>query len=243
MGESLLILLLFGGVPYYVLLERGGKVNSAVVLLITVILFIIGIFVHDSIGFESSDLFSSIALSSGFYTMYRASKVTNFYKMGYYLIFINSPFFLFFSNHVVCYGVSLLLVLLGITLIARFYEKHYGSANYAYVTGTSLATPYLGTFLSIYLIAIALYPPFPNMLFLMNNLLHTTPSLLWYITVIFIFFANFSFAISVMKQTVFGKANSNIHYIDVNIAQRVMHLVIIGLLLLLSAFAFEEMLS
>ena len=49
--------------------------------------------------------------------------------------------------------------------IASFYEKHYGSANYLYVRGVTLATPLVGISITVYLITLGLYPPLPNSLF------------------------------------------------------------------------------
>jgi hypothetical protein len=121
------------------------------------------------------------------------------------------------------YSLSLLVSLTGLYLIAKFYEKNYGSANYHHITGITLVRPYIGTYLIFYLIALALYPPFPNSLYFLGHIFNSEPNLLWYITL-------------------FGRPNSNIHYVHMTTKEKAMHLVIVVLLLLLSVNGFKEML-
>ena len=130
------------------------------------------------------------------------------------------------------YSLSLLVALLGLYLIGRFYEKNYGSANYHYIRGITLSTPYIGTYLTVYLITLALYPPFPNSLFFLSHILKAEADLLWYIVVITLFFGNFSLAMNVMKESLFGKPNPNIHYVDLSSKEKITHTLVVIVLLL-----------
>ena len=140
------------------------------------------------------------------------------------------------------YGISLLVTLLGIFLMGKYYERNYGSANYKPITGITLVTPYAGLMLTVYLTALALYPPFPNSLMFLNGILSSEINALWYITVVVIFFGNFLIAVRVMAKTVFGKPNDNVHYIDLASKERWLHLTIFILLLVLSIVGLQEVL-
>ncbi|RLA57886.1 MAG: hypothetical protein DRQ78_12915, partial [Epsilonproteobacteria bacterium] len=119
----------------------------------------------------------------------------------------------------------------------------YGSANYRSVSGITLVTPYAGLFLTLYLTTLALYPPFPNSLLFFNAILSTDTHSLWYLSVAVIFFGNFFMAMRVMAKTVFGKPNPNVHYIDLAPKERLLHLAIFTLLLVLSVVGFKELIS
>ena len=82
--------------------------------------------------------------------------------------------------------------------------------------------------------ALALYPPFPNALLFLNGILSSDINIMWYLIVIVIFFGNFLIAMRVMAKTVFGKPNDNVHYIDIALKERWLHLAIFALLLVLS---------
>ncbi len=237
---SIVLLVLSGGVPYYMLLEKNRKFNNEKIFLLSAFLLLCGIVFSGLIPDEPMRGAGVVALISAAYSVYRATKTTNFYKFGYYLVFVNAPFFLLFKTHGIFYGLSLLVTLGGIYLTAKFYEKSYGSANYQHITGITLATPSIGTFLAFYLIALALYPPFPNALFFFAYIVHTDLSPLWYVTVVFLFFGNFYLAMQVMKTTLFGRPNPNIHYMAMTTKEMAVHATLIAALLIFSIFGFKE---
>ena len=124
--------------------------------------------------------------------------------------------------------------------IADFYEKHYGSANYLYVRGITLATPLVGIHITVYLISIGLYPPLPNSLFFLTYIFNTKADLLWFIIVISIYLGNFLISMKVLEKSIFGKTNPNIHYVDLNPKEKITHLTIVILLALLSIYGLKE---
>jgi hypothetical protein len=60
---------------------------------------------------------------------------------------------------------------------------------------------------------------------------------------VIIFFGNFLIAVRVMAKTVFGKPNTNVHYIDLAPKERWLHLTIFIILLVLSLVGLEELLA
>ena len=170
MIQNIAFLLLAAGIPYYLLLEKIPGIKSKHIFLISASLLIGAIVLSFYVPNEHQPAFVIISLLSAIFSIYKAGKTTNFYKFAYYLIFVNAPFFILFEDMGALYSVSLLVSLTGIFLIARFYEKNYGSANYRYITGITLVRPYIGTYLTFYLIALALYPPFPNSLFFFSSI-------------------------------------------------------------------------
>lgn len=243
MITNLLFLLLVSGLPYYIFLEKSNKFTSKSIFLISAFLLacaiVLSLFVHNT----HSEPFVIIAFISALYSIYKATKTTNFYKLGYYFIFINAPFFLLFEEQGAFYSLSLLVSLTGLYAIASFYEKHYGSANYLYVKGITLATPLVGIYITLYLITIGLYPPLPNSLFFLSYIFNSEPDVLWYIVVITIYFANFLISMKVLEKSIFGKTNPNIHYVDLNFKEKITHLVILTLLIFLSIYGVKEILS
>ena len=237
-----LFLILAAGVPYYLLLERKTALSSKHIFLISGALLLCAAGLSFAIPTAYAAPLVLVSLLSALYTIYKAAQTTNFYKLGYYLIFINAPFFMLFESNGALYSISLLASLGGLFLIARFYEKNYGSANYQYITGISLVTPYIGTYLTLYLITLALYPPFPNALFFLNHLFNSDPNLLWYAVVITLFFGNFLLAMRVMTTTVFGRPNANIHYVHMTVNEKVAHFLVVMVLLILSLFGLKELL-
>lgn len=240
MISSIVYLILAAGVPYYLLLEKSARVNSKHIFLLSAFFLLCASVLTFFIPNENSTIFVIISLISSAFSIYKATKSTNFYKFGYYLIFINAPFFILFEAQSATYSLSLLASLIGIYLIASFYEKNYGSANYHYITGITLVRPYIGAFLTLYLIALALYPPFPNSLFFLSHILKSELDLLSYIVVITLFLGNFFLAMRVMTKTLFGRPNPNIHYVHMNTKEKVTHFTIIILLLVLSIFGLKE---
>ena len=237
---SIILLILAAGVPYYLILEKNKKLNNEKIFLISSFLLLCAIVISSFIASEYSSLLVIISLLSAMFSIYKATKTTNFYKLGYYLVFINAPFFmLFIREQGALYSLSLLITLGGVYSIAKHYDKYYGSANYHGISGTTLATPYLGAFLTVYLITLALYPPFPNALFLFSSMIKGEATLLWYVAVVVLFFGNFVLAMRVMPKTVFGKPNTNLHYVDLTSKEKIMHFVIIIILLVLSIIGFK----
>lgn len=242
MISSILLLILSAGIPYYIPLEKNGKFSSKQIFLLSSALLLCAIVLSRFVSGEPVAALVILSLASALFSIYRATKTTNFYKLGYYLIFVNAPFFVLFGDEAAVYSFSLLIALLGIYLVAAFYEKHYGSANYQNITGITLVTPCVGTFLTLYLIALALYPPFPNALFFLGALFNSQPDPLWYFTVIILFFGNFFLAMRVMKTTLFGRPNSNIHYSRMNGKEKATHAAIVMTLLIFSLFGLKEIL-
>ncbi len=236
------LFLLAAGLPYYILLEKVRFMKSKHIFLLSGLLLLSAVIFSRFVPNEHTAPFVIVALLSSLFSIYRATKTTNFYKFGYHLIFVNAPFFLLFENEGAMYSLSLLVSLTGIYLIANFYEKNYGSANYHHITGITLVRPYIGTYLTFYLIALALYPPFPNSLYFLGYIFNSEPSLLWSIVIITLFFGNFFLAMRVMKKTLFGRPNSNIHYVHMTATEKATHLFIVLLLLLLSVNGFKEIL-
>ena len=239
-----ILLLLFAGIPYYLLFERTNILGKEKIFYLSSLLVICGmIFSHQS-QHTASTLIAIVALIAALFSLYKANKTTNLYKLAYYILFFNAPMLIMFqAKESTLYGVSLLLTLLGIFMIGKYYERNYGSANYRSITGITLVTPYAGLTLTIYLTALALYPPFPNSLMFLNGILASELSTLWYITVVIIFFGNFLIAVRVMAKTVFGKPNTNVHYIDLAPKERVLHLTMFIILLVLSVVGLKELLA
>lgn len=242
MIANILFLLLVSGLPYYIILEKSDKFTSKSIFLLSAFLLscaiVLSFFIHN----QHSETLVIISFISAMYSVYRATKTTNFYKLAYYFIYINAPFFLLFEEQGAFYSLSLLVSLAGLYSIANFYQKHYGSANYLYVRGITLATPLVGIHITVYLISIGLYPPLPNSLFFLTYIFNTEADLLWYVVVISIYFGNFLVSMKVLEKSIFGKINPNIHYVDLNSKEKVTHIVIIVLLALLSMYGIKEIL-
>ncbi|MCH9813805.1 MAG: hypothetical protein K0U47_07655 [Epsilonproteobacteria bacterium] len=238
--SSVLLLILAAGVPYYIFLEKSDKFSSKSIFLLSGVLLLCASILSLFLPNEHLTPLVLISFVSAIYSIYKATKTTNFYKLGYYLIFVNAPFFVLFEEKGALYSLSLLVSLVGIYLIANFYEKNYGSANYLSVRGVTLATPCVSGYLTLYLIAIALYPPFPNSLFFLGYIFKSEPNILWFVVVITLFFGNFFLAMSVMRKTLFGKLNPNIHYVHMSTKEKVIHSAIVVLLLTLSIFGLKE---
>jgi hypothetical protein len=240
MISGTVLLILAAGLPYYIFLEKSEKYTSKNIFLISATLLLGAVILSLFIPNEHLTSLVLVAFVSALFSIYKATKTTNLYKLGYYLIFINAPFFVLFEEKGALYSFSLLVSLAGIYTVARFYEKHYGSANYAYVRGITLAKPQISTFITIYLITLALYPPFPNAIFFLSHIVHSEPNLLWYIVVITIFFANFFLTMKVFEKSLFGKPSPHIHYVDLSTKDKMVHISIITLLLILSIVGLQE---
>lgn len=239
-----ILLLLFAGIPYYLFFEKTKILNKEKIFYLSSLLVIGGMIFSHQVPQTASMPFAIVALIASLISLYKANKTTNLYKLAYYILFFNAPMLIMFqARESTLYGVSLLITLLGIFMIGKYYERNYGSANYRSITGITLVTPYAGLMLTIYLTALALYPPFPNSLMFLNGILASELSTLWYITVVIIFFGNFLIAVRVMAKTVFGKPNTNVHYIDLGRKERWLHLTMFTLLLVLSVVGLKELLA
>jgi len=241
---NFILLLLFAGIPYYLFFEKTNILGKEKIFYLSSLLVIGGMIFSHQVPQTASMPFAIVALIASLISLYKANKTTNLYKLAYYILFFNAPMLIMFqAKESTLYGVSLLITLLGIFLIGKYYERNYGSANYRSITGITLVTPYAGLMLTIYLTALALYPPFPNSLMFLNGILAAELSTLWYITVVVIFFGNFLIAVRVMAKTVFGKPNTNVHYIDLAPKERWLHLTIFIILLVLSVIGLKELLA
>ncbi|MEN8303327.1 MAG: hypothetical protein ABFQ64_04580 [Campylobacterota bacterium] len=243
MIANILFLLLVSGLPYYIFLEKSDKFTSKSIFLLSAFLLLCAIGLSFFVENTHSQPLVLIAFASALYSIYRATKTTNFYKLAYYFIYINAPFFLLFEEQGAFYSLSLLVSLLGLYSIANFYQKHYGSANYLYVRGITLATPLIGIHITLYLISIGLYPPLPNSLFFLTYTFNGDFDALWYIVVITLYFANFLISMKVLEKSIFGKTNPNIHYVDLDNKDKITHIGIVALLILLSLYGVKEILS
>lgn len=239
-----ILLFLFAGIPYYVFFEKTKIVGKEKIFILSALLVITGMIISSKYPQETSMPFIIVAFVASLFSLYKANKTNNLYKLTYYILFFNAPLLIMFkTKESILYGVSLLVTLLGVYLMGRYYERNYGSANYKSVSGITLVTPYAGLILTIYFTALALYPPFPNALLFLNGILNSDINVMWYLIVIIIFFGNFLIAMRVMAKTVFGKPNDNVHYIDVAVKERWLHLAIFVLLLVLSVVGLKELLS
>lgn len=243
MISDILFFLLASGVPYFILLEKSERFESKDIFLISGSMLLCAVLLSLFITNGHATLLVVTSLASAMYAIYKATKTTNFYKLGYYLVFINAPFFMLFEEKGALHSLSLLITLLGIYLVANFYEKNYGSANFHHIRGITLVTPCIGTYLTLYLIALALYPPFPNSLFFLSDIFKSEPNLLWYMVVTVLFFGNFFLSMRVMTSTLFGRPNTNIHYVHMTVTEKIVHAAIVTLLLLLGIYGFKEILS
>lgn len=239
-----ILLLLFAGIPYYLFFEKTNILGKEKIFYLSSLLVVFGMIFSHQYPHTAPTLIAVIALIAALFSLYKANKTTNLYKLAYYILFFNAPMLIMFqARESTFYGVSLLITLLGIFMIGKYYERNYGSANYRSITGITLVTPYAGLMLTIYLTALALYPPFPNSLMFLNGILASELSTLWYITVVIIFFGNFLIAVRVMAKTVFGKPNTNVHYIDLAPKERGLHLTMFIILLVLSVIGLKELLA
>jgi hypothetical protein len=239
-----ILLFLLAGVPYYVLFEKTNILGKEKIFYLSAFLVIGGLVLSNESSQTVSMPIIIIALLASLFSLYKANRTYNLYKLAYYILFFNAPMLIMFgAKESTLYGTSLLLSLVGIFLMGKYYERNYGSANYRSISGITLVTPYAGLMLTIYLTALALYPPFPNSLMFLNGILNSELSALWYIAVMIVFFGNFLIAVRVMAKTVFGKPNTNVHYIDLGHKERWLHLTMFIILLVLSAVGLKELLA
>jgi len=239
-----ILLFLFAGVPYYLLFEKTTILGKEKIFYLSAFLVICGIILANEHNQAISSPFIIIALVASVFSFYKANKTNNLYKLAYYILFFNAPIFIMLgAKESTLYATSLLVTLVGILMMGKYYERNYGSANYQSITGITLVTPYAGLMLTIYLTALALYPPFPNSLMFLNGILASDINTLWYFVVVIIFCGNFLIAVKVMAKTVFGKPNTNVHYIDLGSKERGVHLAMFIILLVLSVIGLKELLA
>ena len=240
---DVILLFLSAGVPYYLFFEKTKLLQKDKIFILSAILLIAGMVLSFNVNHEPSTPYIIIALLSALFSIYKVNKTNNLYKLTYYILFFNAPLVIMFqTKESVLYASSLLVTLSGLFLMAKYYERSYGSANYQSVSGITLVTPYAGLVLTIYFTALALYPPFPNALLFLNGILKSDINLLWYLVVMVVFFGNFLIAARVMAKTVFGKPNENVHYIDIAPKERLLHLLMFLILVVLSIVALREVL-
>ncbi len=239
-----ILLFLFAGVPYYLVFEKIPVMRKDKIFPLAALLVIAGMVISYQFPHETSMPFVMLAFFASLFSLHKANETNNLCKLTYYILFFNAPLLIMFkTKESILYGVSLIVALMGVYLMGKYYARSYGSPNYQSVSGITLVTPYAGLILTVYFTALALYPPFPNALLFLNGILKSEISILWYLIVIVIFFGNFLIAVRVMAKTVFGKPNDNVHYIDISPTERVLHLLIIAALLLLSVIGLQEVLS
>lgn len=241
---DIILLFLLAGVPYYIFFEKTKILRREKLFFLSAFLFVIGLVLINVYQQTPTEPFLLVSLLASLIAFYKANYTYNLYKLAYYLLFFNAPMLIMFEvDKSTLFGIALLITLLGIFLIGKYYERNYGSANYQSITGITLVTPYAGLMLTVYLTALALYPPFPNSLLFLNGILAADVNTLWYLSVILIFFGNFLIAVRVMAKTVFGKPNTNVHYIDLSPKERWLHICIFIILLVLSVLGLKELLA
>jgi hypothetical protein len=243
---ELLLLILFAGVPYYLILESIKGVGAKWIFWVSATLMVLGILlvVFDKTPLRMSEDLMLVALFNALLALYKGIKSTNLYRLSYYLLFINAPMGMFFDlRDGTLYMLSLLISLFGLFLVARFYERSYGSANYYAVTGTTLVTPYIGFFLTLYLLSIALYPPLPNALFFLNTIFLGTMDSFWYLVVSTMFFSNFIVGMRAVSRGVLGTPNPHLHYVDIGVGEKIKHTVMMIILALSAIWGFKEVLQ
>jgi len=241
---NIILLFLFAGVPYYIFFEKTKVLKNDKIFLVSAALFLGGIVLASLYPQERSNSLVVISLITSVFSIYKATKTSNFYKVSYYMLFINAPVFMMFDlKHSIPYSVSLLITLFGIYFIGKYYERNYKSANYYSISGVTIATPYAGIALTIYIITLALYPPFPNAILFIGNILASEINTLWYITVVVIFFGNFFIAMRIMTKTLFGKPNVTIHYVDFSSKDKFIHFLILVTLAIFSVWGFQEVIQ
>lgn len=243
MLTNFILLFLFSGVPYYLYLEETKKLSYEKTFLFSAFLVLTGMILLIITQQKVSIVMIIVLVLSSLFSLHKATKTTNLYKLSYYIMFFNVPVLVFGIKEGIYYGVSLLVSLFGLYLMGKYYEKNYGSANYQPITGITLVSPYAGFFLTIYLTTLALYPPFPNSILFLNAILSANTNVLWYIIVGIVFFGNFLIAVKIMAKTVFGKPNDNVHYIDLSSKERTLHIAIFIVLITLSILGLQELLS
>ncbi len=240
MKEFLMVLLL-AGLPYYVFFE---KKFSEKFFYVSFFLILVGLSLLWFFNLQCNYVCIFIALATSIFTTYKAIKTTNLYKLSYYFLFINSPvYFLFSIKYSVYFIISLLITSLGLFLIGKYYERNYGSPNFYGIGGLALQAPIAGLFLRIYLITLALYPPFPNAVLLFNSMLKSELDIVWYTVVVVFFFGNFFVAMRILTNTVFGKPNKNVFYIDFNVREKLIHTLLNITLLVIGIYGLKEVLQ
>lgn len=226
---EILLLILLAGVPYYLLLRKFISYDK--IFIISTLFLLIGLFIKFLTGFQCGWICITISLVSTLITFYIALKTTNLHRLSYYFLFMNAPVFLLIDiKYSIYYAVALIITLIGLYFIGNYYKRNYGSANFANISGLAIKTPFVGFVLRIYLISLALYPPFPNSVFLFNSFLKNETSYMWYVVLAIVIFSNFLIAMRILTNTVFGKPNEIIFYNDIKGNERLAHFFIIAIL-------------
>ncbi len=226
---EIVLFILLAGLPYYFLLRKFISYDK--IFIISTLLLLVGLFIKFQTGLQCSWACITISLISALITFYVALKTTNLYRLSYHFLFINAPVFLLIDiKYSIYYAVALIITLIGLYFIGTYYKRNYGSANFANISGLAIKTPFVGFVLRIYLISLALYPPFPNSVFLFNSFLKNETSYMWYVVLAIVIFSNFFIAMRILTNTVFGKPNKIIFYSDIKGKERLAHFFIIILL-------------
>ena len=80
---SIILLILGAGVPYYLVLEKNKNLNNEKIFLISSFLLLCAIVISTFVESQYSSMLVTIALLSAIFSIYKATKTTNFYKFGY----------------------------------------------------------------------------------------------------------------------------------------------------------------
>ena len=120
-----MLFILSAGIPYYVFLEKIKTLRSEHVFILSGLSLLSAITISMFTTSEPSLLLEIISLLSAIFSIYKATQTTNFYKLGYYLIFVNAPFFILFEDKSILYSLSLFTSLVGLYLVGKYYEKNH----------------------------------------------------------------------------------------------------------------------
>ena len=84
MIADIILLLLAGGLPYYILMEKGKQLSSKHIFLVSSCLLLCAIVFQLYHPVEHAYSLAMVSLLGAVFSIYKATKTTNFYKLGYY---------------------------------------------------------------------------------------------------------------------------------------------------------------
>jgi hypothetical protein len=238
---ELLFLILMAGAPYFYFLKN---LQDKTIFYIVALSLIIGtIFSHIIIHTQFMDFIIVISIASSIFAILQAYKTTNIYKLSYLFIFISSPlFFIIDSQYSLWFIISILVNTAALFRVGIFFEQRYGIANFYSITALVTNAPKLAFFFKLYLLSLALFPPFPNFIFAIDILLTSEMNFINLLAFVVVFLGSFFIAMSILTRTIFGKENKNIYYATFKAKDFAIHLSILGAIVILGAYGLMEVL-
>ncbi len=234
--------LFIAGFPYFYFLKKFKDKN---IFYISISSLIIASFLNIYVvNIEFSPIIIIVSIFSSIFAGYKAYKTSNLYKLSYLFIFINAPLFLLIeANYTIWYILSVVVTTSSLFNVGKYFEDKYGSPNFQSITSLTHKLPKLSFFLQLYLLSLALFPPFPNFIFLMNILVKSNMDLIVIIVFIFVFLANFFIAMNILSKTIFGKENEKIYYRRMQKEDLASHIFMLSLIISLSIYGLKEILA